>query len=99
MADNKAGEIATWDYELLEEELSLIELNMEDYGFVEIEDETQSLIDDLMINEFSVHNNTKEEFSLTFVFDKEYEEQIKQYISNNGKDIIVESIINLTKEG
>lgn len=96
LADNKSGEIATWDYELLEEELFSIDLNMEEYGFIDVEDETQSLIDDLMTNEFSVHNESREEFSVTFVFDKKYEKQIKEYMSNNGKENIVDAIIELT---
>lgn len=33
LADNKVGELATWDYSLLEIELDDIELNMADFGF------------------------------------------------------------------
>lgn len=98
LADNKSGEIATWDYELLEDELQFIQdLDMKDFGFLSMEDETMSLIDDLMENEFTVHKTDAEEFSLTFVFDKKYENQIKNYISKFGKEEIVEKIIKLTE--
>lgn len=33
LADNKVSEISTWNFELLDEELEEIELNMEDFGF------------------------------------------------------------------
>jgi hypothetical protein len=98
LADNKSSEIATWDYELLEDELGLIELDMADYGFVSLEDEAQSLIDDLMENEFAVHNTSSQEFSVTFVFNKQYEQQIKQYISKHGKEDIVANILKFTEE-
>lgn len=38
LADNKVGEIADWDYELLQKELSEIEdINMQDLGFADVE--------------------------------------------------------------
>lgn len=37
LADNKVGEIAEWNFELLDEELEDIDINMEDFGFQEIE--------------------------------------------------------------
>lgn len=98
LADNKVSEIATWDYELLEHELQFIQdLDMQDFGFISFEDETMSLIDDLLENEFTVRKTDAEEFSMTFVFNKKYENQIKNYISEFGKEKIVEEIIKLTE--
>lgn len=38
LADNKVGEIAEWDYELLQKELAEIEnIQMQDLGFMEVE--------------------------------------------------------------
>lgn len=82
---------------MLEEELGMIGLDMQDYGFMTFEDQTQSLIDDLMENEFAIHNTGSSEFSVTFVFNKRDEKQIKEYISKNGKDAIVEQILKFTK--
>lgn len=33
LADNKVSEIADWDFQLLDEELKDIDINMEDFGF------------------------------------------------------------------
>jgi ParB-like chromosome segregation protein Spo0J len=38
IADNKVGEQSTWDYELLTDELKdIININMEDFGFLDID--------------------------------------------------------------
>lgn len=37
LVDNKVGEKAGWDFELLDEELSDLDLNLEDYGFENIQ--------------------------------------------------------------
>lgn len=39
LADNKVGEIATWDFEMLESELSELNLDMEMFGFENIGEE------------------------------------------------------------
>lgn len=47
LADNKVGEIATWDFEALEEELDAIEdIDMSDFGFFSEEEEEQIVEDD-----------------------------------------------------
>ena len=37
LVDNKVGEKAQWDFELLDEELENLDIDMEDYGFNKIE--------------------------------------------------------------
>ena len=48
LADNKSGEIATWDVEMLDLELDGIGIDMSPFGFVtaEVEDEIEITIDD-----------------------------------------------------
>jgi len=47
LADNKVSEFAEWDDELLLEEVELIDLDLTDYGFPEIEEEdTTEIIED-----------------------------------------------------
>ena len=47
LADNKVGEIATWDFEALEEELDAIEdIDMSDFGFFSEKEEEQIVEDD-----------------------------------------------------
>lgn len=55
LADNKVSEKAQWDFELLEEELDLIDLDMEDYGFEKID------IDWAKIDDISEENYEKPE--------------------------------------
>lgn len=38
LADNKVGELAAWDYNMLAEELELIEMDMDGFGFIELAD-------------------------------------------------------------
>ena len=48
LADNKVGEIATWDFDLLDIELNdITDINMEDFGFdLGLEDEEKEIIED-----------------------------------------------------
>ena len=46
LADNKTGELAIWDFEKLEAELDEIDMDMEDFGFDEVETETEGLTDE-----------------------------------------------------
>ena len=45
LADNKTGEIATWDFEKLDLEIDSIELDLEPFGF-EFEDEPEEIVED-----------------------------------------------------
>ena len=38
LADNKVGEIADWDFELLNEEMQELGMDMADFGFIELTD-------------------------------------------------------------
>lgn len=40
LADNKVGEIATWDLNKLQLELDFLDYNMEDFGFIEDHERT-----------------------------------------------------------
>lgn len=46
LADNKVAEIATWDFDKLDLELSTLELDMELFGFETITDEVQEAVED-----------------------------------------------------
>lgn len=102
LVDNKVSEIADWDYTLLDEELNnILGIDMFDLGFIELD--TDNIIEGLLADDMfhSVNNNNdKDYFSVSFVFKKEYEEDINKLIKEKGKDYIVDKIINLTrKEG
>lgn len=108
IADNKIHEKSSWDNDLLKEELTELQdfgFDLEDLGFLNFEldyilsDNTENFINDLEENDFKDNNLLNEFFSMTFVFPKNKEELIKDYVSKNGKEIIVNKIISWAEEG
>lgn len=53
LADNKVSEQASWNFDLLEEELEDLDINMEDFGFLKTED--------VNLDDFFEENNTQKE--------------------------------------
>lgn len=103
IADNKIHEKSSWNNDLLKEELTELQnfgFDLEDFGFLDFEldyilnDNTENFINDLEENDFNGKNLLNEFFSMTFVFPKDKEELIKDYISKNGKEDIVNKIIS-----
>lgn len=108
IADNKIHEKSSWNNDLLKEELTELQdfgFDLEDLGFLNFEldyilsDNTENFIDDLEENDFKDNNLLNEFFSMTFVFPKNKEELIKDYVSKNGKEIVVNKIISWAEEG
>lgn len=74
LADNKTGELANWDFSLLDEELSdIVDLDMSDFGFeiddfmtteqkIKENDYSGSLIDDFMFMPMSIIDTRKGEW-------------------------------------
>lgn len=56
LADNKTGELAEWDYILLDEELQKLkgEIDMDQFGFDSVEDEMQAAEDDTYTSTINV---------------------------------------------
>lgn len=90
LADNKVSELASWNYELLESELSEISnIDMSSLGFEDMEFEDY-------IDEMDYLSSTKGEadsFNVSFEFPKQDEDIILKYIDKVTKDVIVERII------
>lgn len=93
LADNKVGEIAEWDFDLLDIELADIDLDMSEFGF---DDDKNIEIFNQFDNEeiMSWSNNERDTFNVTFTFPKEKETQVLGYIRERGKEEIVMNIIN-----
>ena len=103
LADNKVGELAEWDWSLLDsefEELKEMELNfdMEEFGFIDNDVIDMSYINELDENGLSMTKGENDHFTMSFVFPVEKEELIHEYIEEVSKDKIVEDII-LAAEG
>lgn len=92
---NKTGEMTGWDFSKLEQELLEVDFGDFDFDFDISKDGDAgvSYIDSLMEDGF-VKDSEKKEFSVTFTFPVEYEEEIKGYISDNTKDPLEKAILN-----
>lgn len=87
-----------WDNTKLEElfkELNLSEEEIFATGFTEEEINSLSTdyINEIFEEEFVNVNNELDKFSVTFNIDKEYEEKFKSYIKENGKENLVNILI------
>lgn len=102
IADNKLHDNSTFDYETLQ--LDIDELKAEGFdmglaGFEEFElqgVENYGQMNDLDDNVFSGHiGRESDEFSITFVFPKEKEDQFNTYLQENTKAKLTEQIIGI----
>lgn len=94
LADNKVGELAEWDYKLLDEEIKgILSINMEDFDLTFSGIDTEELEAGLS-DEFREAKYNDDEFSITLQFPIDKEEVVKRYIKETGKDIIVLEILD-----
>lgn len=96
LADNKVGELAEWDFAKLEAELFDISerFDMAALGFEEI---TYNHIEDLLHDDdaMSYEATEKDTFNITFTFPLEHKEAISGYVGKNGKEYIVNMIVDV----
>lgn len=93
---NKLTDNSEFDLDILNSELDdILDIDMSDFGF-DIVDNDTSYIDDLLDEEF-VGTSTSNQFSVTFLFNKDYQNLVLDFIKENGKDAIVENIINFVE--
>lgn len=90
LADNKTGELAEWDFELLDLELGDIELDMEPFGFDFGEEEPEAEEEPEEDNTYTSKTDipqyepSGEDVSLFDCFDKEKYETLMQNIKQSG---------------
>lgn len=92
---NKTGEMTGWDFSKLERELLEVDFGDFDFDFdiPQDDDAGVSYIDSLMEDGFTKASE-KKEFSVTFTFPVECEEEINGYISENTKEPLEKAILN-----
>ena len=96
LAHNKLTMNSDFNIDILNDELDdILNIDMTDFGFDIVDDDT-SYIDDLLDEEF-VGTSISNQFSVTFLFNKDYQNPILDFIKENGKDAIVENIINFVE--
>ena len=88
-----------WDNTKLEElfeELNLSEEELFATGFSisEVEDLSTDFISDLLEEDYSTIDKKLNRFAITFNIPKEYEEKFSNYIKKNGKDYLVDLLID-----
>lgn len=99
LADNKTGEIAFWDFDLLKSELSELGdvLDMNSFGFL---DNSVSYIDDLAEDSFSSIGDGSLEldtFDVSFTFDNKHKSMMDAYLKEFGKKQLVKEILKFIK--
>lgn len=92
-----------WDNDKLKElfdELDLTEAELLATGFdlSEIEELNTDFINDLLEEDFSTTDRQLDKFAITFNIPKEHEEEFSRYIKVNGKDELVEILIEKVKK-
>lgn len=90
--------IGYWDNDKLEQlfdELGLSEQELFSTGFSmsEVEDLKTDFISELLENDFSTVDRELKKFAVTFNIPREYEAKFDKYIKINGKDPLVEILI------
>lgn len=86
LADNKIGELADWDFEQLNIELSEIEMEMSDFGFFVADDEDFSeLFNDNVDENEAEETKNKNEYKVVVYFDEldEAENLLNELKENN----------------
>lgn len=95
LADNKVSETSSWDIELLNEELNeILDIDMKEFNF-NLDFDAVSFIDDLMDNGFIGEKAEQLEFGITFQFDITKKEIIENYLRENGKEVVVQKIMEM----
>lgn len=94
LVDNKTSELAVWNFEKLEEELADINLDMALFEFETVERDFNH-IDELLEAGFGGGGEKKEAdvYSISLSFPKEYEETLKEYIAENGKQPLIDLVL------
>jgi len=95
--------VGYWDNSKLEElfdELNLSEEELFATGFslTEVENLKTDFITELLDEDFSTVDRHLDKFAVTFNIPKEYEEQFSKYIKKNGKDYLVDILINTVEK-
>lgn len=94
LADNKVGELAFWDYDMLHEELEEVRMgdfdfDMSEFGFFDTS--VDDYIDDMGF--LSKTKGEADEFVMSFSFPMVDREKVENYVKSVGKQEITERIL------
>lgn len=102
LADNKTGELAEWDFELLEQEIAALEMfdldfSLHDFGFEDFEEKRDyGHIENLFETGMAKNSEklVKETFGVTFNFPLEEKQNVLDFIAKKGKEYFVARIVS-----
>lgn len=93
IADNKVSEYSSWDYEKLNLELDEINLDMQNFGFIDYEN-NENILNDLYNDDcFEKRDIFSEVYNVTIPFPIEYKTAIKNWIQKNKSEALADYII------
>lgn len=93
IADNKASEYSTWDYEKLYIELDEINLDMQDFGFIEYENNEDILNNLYNDDNFEKRDVMLEIYNVTISFPYKYKTAIQNWINKHESGALANYII------
>lgn len=108
LADNKTAEIAQWDFKKLAEELKIIDLDMDQFGFADLRDKLEEKIEEDEINEEDINAETYCQTGDYFLLgkhrllvgDSTKEEDVKRLVDGKKIDLLfVDCPYNVDYEG
>lgn len=99
LADNKAAEMAGWDFDLLDIELAdIFDIDMSEFGFdFDISSPRTSYIDELLESGIAPAKSECTTFTVSFNFPHEYKNDLEEYIRENSKAPIVDKILEIVR--
>lgn len=91
LADNHTSDTSEFDFEAIMQDFTIDDLNL---WQLEIDNFDCNIIDDLETGSFmGAVKEASDVFSITFSFEKEHKERIEEYIKKNGKELLINLII------
>ena len=98
LLDNKTGELAEWDFEMLAAELEGLDFEDFNFDFDYSDDDNVDYIDELMRSGVgSTKNNDKKWFSSTFTFDIAEKPAFDKFVAERGKDTLTRMICQIVR--
>lgn len=101
IADNKVSEVATWDYELLNQELDLLAANgvdLDDFGFL-TEDSGIDFIDNIINDGIGGTEADIDIATMSVAFPMELSDMVFSVLAKYTKQELLEDVIKIIEEG
>lgn len=93
---NRTAELSAWDFGKLEEEIAALEIEGHDFTGLNFEFGDGNLFNYMNNDSFTDRGKYESDiFTVSLNFEKQYEEEVIEYIKENGKDALVEACLKV----